>query len=294
MFIVGAFDKRCCSNRNASLLPKPPFLRISWLLNPLDDKMRNTTIDKFLKEMEKACRIGGYVEGKRSHVWTITSHKRDLYISQDQTGRCWKISLHKSGRFRLAFHDDYHRGLIDKGIVDPAANRAVTVWDRPDGEGKAAWLAVSILLPAVFYQTSFNKADFTKATNLFSVDRGNALEIGIFLSQRFSDDLEGKLEKVGLPVWYADLEDAGTFSVVVRQRPFDPAVHLPKPMTIPIEAFHSREDLPTDDAPVRTGLGSLLFNDPVVEGVLRVMEVSGVTLTKNSAAAVPTRTDTAH
>ncbi|MCY1329671.1 hypothetical protein D9M68_354240 [compost metagenome] len=205
------------------------------------------------------------------------------------TGQFLKISLHASGRFRVAFHDAYHKNLIDKGIVDPAANRAVTVWDRPDGEGKVAWLAVSILLPADFYHTLFNKADFTKATNLFSVDHGNALEIGIFLSHRFSDDLEGKLEKIGLPVWYADLENVGTFSVVVRQRPFDPAVHLPKPVQIPVEAFHNSDDLPTDDAPVRTGLGSLLFNDPVAEGVLRVTEVSGVTLTKNSAAPVATR-----
>ncbi|WP_458392401.1 hypothetical protein [Sinorhizobium medicae] len=193
-----------------------------------------------------------------------------------------KVSLHASGRFRVAFHESYHRDLIDKGIVDPAANRAVTVWDRPDGEGKAAWLVASIQLPAAFYRTPFNEADFTKATNLFNIDQGNALEIGIFLSPRFSDDLEGKLAKVGTPVWYADLEDAGAFSVVVRQLPFDPE-SLPKPLIIPVEALHSRKDVPTDEAPIRNGLGCLLFNDPVADGVLRVVEVGGVTMTKNSA-----------
>lgn len=250
-----------------------------------DDDKRAAAIENFLKQMEKTCRIGGFADRNRSHIWNIASNKGDLYISQAATGRYHKISLHKSGRFRVAFHNEYYQGLIDKGVVDPAANRAITVWDRPDGAGKAAVIAVSILLPANFFRIELRDTDFTKATNLFEVQPGNALEIGIFISEQFSNELEGILEKVGKPVWYSDLEDAGTFSVVVRQRPFDPAIYLPKPITIPASVFHSREGLPTDDAPVRTGIGSLLFNDPVVDGVLRIMEVSGATLTKNPTSA---------
>lgn len=246
-----------------------------------EEAKRKAATDRFLDQFAKKCRIGGFIDGKRSPVWTIASRKRDLYIGQESTGRFQKISLHESGRFRLAFQNDYHQGLIDAGIVDPGTNRAITLWDRPAGDGRAAQLVVSILLPALYYETDFDPTDFDKATNLFTVASGNALEIGIFLSERYSDDLEGKLETVGLPVWYADLKGAGTFSVVIRQRAFEPKASLPKPMTVPSSVFHDLAQMPTDEAPVRTGLRALLYNDPVAEGLLRVIDVGGITLTKN-------------
>jgi hypothetical protein len=204
-----------------------------------------------------------------------------LYIAQDRTGRFQKISLHASGRFRLAFHENYHQGLVDGGIVDPSVNRAITVWDRPAGNGKAAQLAVSILLPSTDYRIPLNEAEFTKATSLFKIEPGNALEIGIFLSERHSDDLEQKLAKVGIPVWYADLGGAGTSSVVIRQVTFDRTEFVSKlPVTLPARSIHEPAEMPTDQAPVKTGLGALLFNDATTAGMLRVVELSGITLSK--------------
>lgn len=244
---------------------------------------RKNAIEQFLKEAGKKCRIGGYYEGKRSHIWTIANDKHDLYVAQDGTKRSLKMSLHGSGRFRLAFQNEYHQGLIDRGLVDTVANRAITVWDRPAGNGSAARLVVSMLLPAMYYEIDLNPADFTKATSLFKVEPGNALEIGIFHSERFTEDLEGKLANVGKPIWYADLDGAGTFTVVVRQRAFDPTAFLPQePMTLPARAIHNPAKMPTDEKPVKTGLRALIFNDPVKEGVLRVIEVARITLSKGS------------
>ncbi|WP_141245282.1 hypothetical protein [Mesorhizobium sp. WSM4313] len=102
----------------------------------MNEEKRQEPIAQFLEKMAEKCRVGGCIDSKRSYIWTVASHKRDLYIAQAATGRSLKISLHASGRFRDAFEDGFHRGLVELGIVDPAANRAITVWDRPDGNGR--------------------------------------------------------------------------------------------------------------------------------------------------------------
>ncbi|PBB21365.1 hypothetical protein [Mesorhizobium sp. WSM4313] len=141
---------------------------------------------------------------------------------------------------------------------------------------------MSILLPAIYFNIDFKQSDFTKATTLFQVEPGNA---GIFMSECFTDKLEGILAKVGTPVWSADLGDAGTFSIVVRQRTFDPITSLPMPVTLPNRAIFDPDQVPIEETPVKTGFRALLYNDPVAEGALRVLDVGGVTLSKPARLA---------
>lgn len=239
-------------------------------------------LQAFLAAAEKQCRIGGHCNGLRSSIWNIWSSKTDLYLSQRATRKCLKVSFHSSGKFRLAFDESYHAALKGDGIVPPEKDRVITRWKRPEERSKSAVLVASILLPARHYTKPINDDDVSLGTQLFGVDPANSLEVGIFHSAKFAEDLEVKLSRVGRPIWYSDLDSLGTFSVVIRQRPTDPENLLRTELQVPLESFHDRSILPIKDDDVVGGLGVLLFNDAEKEGLLRVVEISGARLRKTT------------
>ena len=67
----------------------------------------------------------GSPHGITSNSWHIWIHEGSIYISCRDNMKEAKISLHGSGRWRMAY-------TAESGIFSADGNRAWTVWDRPD------------------------------------------------------------------------------------------------------------------------------------------------------------------
>ena len=67
-----------------------------------------------------------------SSMWRVwrSPTSDDLYLGVTCLLQKLKISLHRSGKFRAAFVEDYHDELVSKG-KDPDSNRAFMKWDKP-------------------------------------------------------------------------------------------------------------------------------------------------------------------
>lgn len=84
----------------------------------------------------------------RSSVWRATARRNDVYITATGLGQSMKLSLHKSGIWRLAFHSEQHAAQAGAAGT-PEFNgdpRLVDRWEQP--EGAAGWMhALTVWVP---------------------------------------------------------------------------------------------------------------------------------------------------
>jgi hypothetical protein len=79
-------------------------------------------------------------EGMCSNSWAVsTSGRGDVYIMGRDNFRESKVSLHQSGRWRLAETDRAASESPD--LVAPGRDRAAFKWDRPEAWGERAQAA---------------------------------------------------------------------------------------------------------------------------------------------------------
>lgn len=226
--------------------------------------------------IRKKIRIVAYnADEKYSDPWIFWGKKADFYVAPERVGGCLKISLHLKGGFRLAFVREFVNRMAEAGVKVP--NRDIVVWPKPDIAGTGASHVLSILLPTRNYTQPAPKG---KRYLAFGAETpSNAVEVGLFYSKQ---PIEVPLQKVGLPVAYATLDNGDIYSVAVRARNIDlhPEMFPPVPVE-KVKAFRP-DGVPEIGMPKR-GLKMLAFSDPAKTGVLQIVEIGDVTMSRNPA-----------
>lgn len=86
-------------------------------------------------------------KGRYSSVWRIWGEKdADVYMGVSALLGYLKISLHESGKFRVAFVGDYNQKLVDEGKA-PDTDRAFLKWDKIEVEDGTIMQALDIHFP---------------------------------------------------------------------------------------------------------------------------------------------------
>jgi hypothetical protein len=101
--------------------------------------------------------------GPSSNSWKVSTTKAgDIYIAGRDNFHGSKVSLHKSGRWRLAQNEDAVAARPD--LTPAGADRAVVKWDAPPGWRQSPIVAfrVVILSPAV-YLSATDRTDWKRS-----------------------------------------------------------------------------------------------------------------------------------
>jgi len=194
-----------------------------------------------------------------------------------------KVSLHESRQCRVAFNGNYAEQLVKLGLLQPSIDRAIIKWERRQTPATGTLHAASVTFPASHLALSCPVGSPRKLISLFDVPLGKALEFGFFFSRDPMDNLEKRFVRANShPLIYSDMENGESVSTVVRVVDFDPT-SLPTPEQL------SNKDvtvvgwgLPTAADQTGKNFTTLLWNDPNESGgLLRIMELGGVSITRN-------------
>src|ERR1051326_8642756 len=92
------------------------------------------------KNKLKELRFGvGSPEANYSSTWKVWTKKGETYLAPREIGSTMKVSLHRSGRWRIGFSSKAHSGDDD---------RALLKWNPPQ-ETEVGWThALSIVVPS--------------------------------------------------------------------------------------------------------------------------------------------------
>ena len=95
----------------------------------------------------KGVRFGaGSEEGPRAGLWRLwTSPNSDVYLAVRTLAQVVKVSLHASGRWRVAFTDDEMASVV--GGVSTGEDRAFQKWQRPPPAQHGFTMALQIAAP---------------------------------------------------------------------------------------------------------------------------------------------------
>ena len=87
-------------------------------------------------------------QGRYSSMWRIWSHpkKDDIYLGVTCLLQKLKISLHESGKCRVAFVPTYHEELVEDG-ADPEKDRAFMKWEIPEINARTMLQVLDIHFP---------------------------------------------------------------------------------------------------------------------------------------------------
>jgi len=107
-----------------------------------------------MAEKNFVVRFGVYDEKtkKRSSTWRVwvpyskSSPKNDVYIASRSLGKYLKVSLHKTGDWRLAFLNK-ETLLSDPSLGKPRTSRIIQRWIKPKSIGAGVILAYRIVIP---------------------------------------------------------------------------------------------------------------------------------------------------
>lgn len=88
----------------------------------------------------------GSPEGPRSAVWRLWSSGEHVYISARLYGNTIKASLHKSGKWRWGFTEEYT--AREDSLLPVGADRALHKWQRPPELFPGITSAFEIIVPS--------------------------------------------------------------------------------------------------------------------------------------------------
>jgi hypothetical protein len=92
--------------------------------------------------------------GRYSSVWRIWGNKKDdVYLAVRVLAEHLKVSLHQSGRFRIAFTDKYEQKMVAGG-KNANVDRAILKWDKIPVAEKQIMQALDIHFPLSALSTS--------------------------------------------------------------------------------------------------------------------------------------------
>jgi len=107
---------------------------------------RATAADRISRSMRGGTRWAvGSKEGPRSAVWRIWANRNDVYLSARYAASDYKVSLHASGKWRVAFTE--HHLTRPQPLLSAGSDRALDRWDRPDEFAPGWTRAFLIMIP---------------------------------------------------------------------------------------------------------------------------------------------------
>lgn len=163
-----------------------------------------------------------------SEIWTLSSHKNDIYLSCESARGWIKLSIHGSGVCQLAF-DSFH---ADQALATPAfplADRTIKRWKRPPTPDVGPVLLTTIYFSAFETWANSQELECKKPTELIPPPpSGFALSVPIFIS--IDDPIEkcAPFEPEDIILGYFQIE-SGEYVTM-----------LPAPVKLPADYFHFR------------------------------------------------------
>jgi len=212
-------------------------------------------------------------------VWSAWGWRGDYYIGARSVLGSMKVSLHASGICRLALTERHFAALTERGLIPPE-ERAIVKWRRPPAPEVGAMLAVVLVFPTKYMTLGAPSASLRKPILVFETAKpGMAVEVGFFYSRESATTLEPRLLEIGKPIFYSDLAEGESVWIVVRETDFDPTI-IPSADQLSSSRGHFLES----DFPIgveRRNLSAMLWNSPKDGKSLRIIEISGVSATRN-------------
>lgn len=221
----------------------------------------------------------GTTEGSFSGIWSAWGRKNDYYIGARSVLGSLKISLHASGICRVAFAEQ-HFALMEQQGLDIPDDRAFVKWRRAPLQNVGAILVVRLIFPVAFLR--LNRPETTRTKPIFIFETGpsqKAIELGFFYSREQQDTLQHKF--IGIPIVTTHLDNGENVSIVISEIDFDPsALPPPEQMNRCGMRLLSQSAFPEADTE-RRGLNAIFFNKPTDNEALQIVEIGGVSVTRN-------------
>ncbi len=219
--------------------------------------------------------------GAYSGIWAFWGNNSDFYIGARSILGSMKISLHKSGKCRVALTDQHFTALAQKGLSVPT-DRAFVKWERLPTPEEGAHLVVLLVFPTDFLRLQAPVGTSKKPLLILeSASPGKAVEVGFFFSREPKATLEPKFLVIGKPLFFTDLKNGDIVWMVAREAEFDPAC-LPSTEQLKHADGHMLDPnaFPAPGIP-KSNLNAIFWNAPNKGESLRMMEIGGVTVTRN-------------
>jgi hypothetical protein len=172
-----------------------------------------------VRELRFGVRDGADRRSETWKCWTVLGKgKRDVYVLCRRMNGMFKLSLHDSGRWHVAYDFERFDAMFEEG--HKPSTRFVGVSERPSSDGTGVTLACRIFVPS----GAVTIDDPAIATNVIWMPKaaeGRATEFSIFLSDHpyYGLNWPGKITMQTKLVGYLPLEGGGAVFVVVRERP---------------------------------------------------------------------------
>jgi hypothetical protein len=228
----------------------------------------------------KLIRIVGQNEaGQYSSMWSFKAGNDGFYFSSRSLLNVFKVSLHANNHTGyLAFDRTffYQQGA-EGALIRPS--RTVHEWRLPEPGNSGAIQAASIKLPADWMRAPEHEYVRQLKAVVFGIEPSRALEIGVFLSKESQTSLEDKFVRIGMPLVHLSIDGWCDLSVVVRSADFDESIlaknaRVNSRQLIPFVKIEAAETVPN--------LNMVLFNGPKDGEALQIVDVGGVSVTRNS------------
>lgn len=214
---------------------------------------------------------------KYSSIWIFWGHANSFYFGAKSAAGAFKVSLHDDGFGYVAFVKEFFEEFLAKEAEIPS--RTLHKWKLPVPPVDGAVQLAVVRLPADFC-THEVSADISKLKALvLGIEKGSALEIGLFASVGSSEQIEKKFVKIGHPLFAVTLENNLTISIVVRSAPFNPSV---VPTSEGLSKAKKTELKKFDEVKNRHNLNMVAWNGPNDGEVLQVVDIGGVKIARLS------------
>ncbi len=161
----------------------------------------------------------GNPEGPRSTVWRLWASGDHVYISSRLYGDTIKASLHKSGKWRWGFTEEYT--ARENSLLPAGADRALHKWGRPPERFPGITSAFEIIVPSTelaMPRHPLSEEAARKYTSKVHWVSAPSSEMEAHFRVLFtaSDSPTTVTNKV---IWQHELTDGETVSLIVYEQP---------------------------------------------------------------------------
>lgn len=226
--------------------------------------------------------------GERSSLWQATCRKSDFYFGTRSIMGVIKVSLHESGKGRVALTQEHQEKLVSSGR-DIKADRKLNGWDMPKVPDNGAIHVASIVFPTAFLRKdgiSWEEDTMKQKFIITCPQNQQAVEFGFFFSKEHPTSLEGKFEGKADPLVWFGLDNGSFVSVVGCYTALDAEADR-NDFINKVGRGGKFVDLGEDAIKVAQrydNMSAFLWNNPSEaeeKGVLKILEIHGFSFTKN-------------
>jgi hypothetical protein len=227
-------------------------------------------------------------DGPASGMWGAWNSGNEFYVAAMNAIGNTKISLHSTGRCRLAIIKEA-LPETDPEALPPGGDRAFVKWFRPAAPEEGAHLALTLTFPAEYLHALRPEGSAKKPVLLFETsDPTKAVQFGFFFSREDPGSLEAKFLKIGKPIFRWGLRNGEAVWLVKRDTEFDKSV-IPPPerwerslRVVDLDRSAFEQSLGLDKK-----LNAILWNHPSLGDPLQLIEIGGLSIIRTLGRAMP-------